>query len=47
MHAVEKANLDELQSFTTRDGSQVRELAGPSWSCAPPDSDDDMVMTGG
>jgi mannose-6-phosphate isomerase-like protein (cupin superfamily) len=31
---VEKANLDELQSFTTLDGSGIRELAGPSWTCA-------------
>jgi mannose-6-phosphate isomerase-like protein (cupin superfamily) len=29
---VEKANLEELSAFTTLDGSQIRELAGPSWS---------------
>lgn len=32
--AVEKANLDELESFTTLDGSQIRELAGPAWTQA-------------
>jgi mannose-6-phosphate isomerase-like protein (cupin superfamily) len=31
---VEKANLDELESFTTLDGSQIRELAGPAWTQA-------------
>jgi mannose-6-phosphate isomerase-like protein (cupin superfamily) len=29
---VEKANLDELQAFITRDGSSIRELAGPAWT---------------
>jgi hypothetical protein len=28
------ANLEELESFTTLDGSQIRELAGPSWTPA-------------
>jgi len=28
------ANLDELQQFTTLDGSGIRELAGPSWTAA-------------
>jgi mannose-6-phosphate isomerase-like protein (cupin superfamily) len=28
------ANLDELDSFITLDGSQIRELAGPSWTPA-------------
>ena len=28
------ANLDELESFTTLDGSQIRELAGPKWTPA-------------
>jgi mannose-6-phosphate isomerase-like protein (cupin superfamily) len=27
-------NLDELQQFTTLDGSGIRELAGPSWTPA-------------
>jgi mannose-6-phosphate isomerase-like protein (cupin superfamily) len=31
---VEKANLDELEAFITRDGSSIRELAGPSWTPA-------------
>jgi mannose-6-phosphate isomerase-like protein (cupin superfamily) len=30
--AVEKANLQRLDAFTTLDGSQIRELAGPAWS---------------
>ena len=34
MRPVEKANLRELRSFTTLDGSQIRELAGPSWTRA-------------
>jgi mannose-6-phosphate isomerase-like protein (cupin superfamily) len=29
---VEKANLEQLRAFTTIDGSQIRELAGPAWS---------------
>ncbi len=29
---MEKANLDELRSFVTADGSSIRELAGPAWS---------------
>ena len=29
---MEKSNLDELQAFTTLDGSQIRELAGPAWT---------------
>lgn len=32
MHAVKKANLEELPSFVTLDGSSIRELAGPSWT---------------
>jgi mannose-6-phosphate isomerase-like protein (cupin superfamily) len=28
------ANLDELERFTTLDGSGIRELAGPSWTRA-------------
>lgn len=31
---MEKANLKELESFTTADGSAIRELAGPAWSKA-------------
>ena len=31
---IEKANLTDLESFTTLDGSQIRELAGPSWTPA-------------
>jgi mannose-6-phosphate isomerase-like protein (cupin superfamily) len=31
---VEKANLDQLESFRTLDGSQIRELAGPGWTSA-------------
>jgi mannose-6-phosphate isomerase-like protein (cupin superfamily) len=31
---VRKANLDELDAFTTLDGSRIRELAGPSWTDA-------------
>jgi mannose-6-phosphate isomerase-like protein (cupin superfamily) len=29
---MEKANLKTLTSFITRDGSTIRELAGPAWS---------------
>ena len=32
MAPVEKANLQELKAFTTLDGSQIRELAGPAWT---------------
>ena len=28
------ANLEELESFTTLDGSTIRELAGPAWTAA-------------
>ena len=31
---MHKANLDELRSFITRDGSSIRELAGPAWTPA-------------
>lgn len=27
-------HLDELEAFTTLDGSRIRELAGPSWTAA-------------
>jgi mannose-6-phosphate isomerase-like protein (cupin superfamily) len=29
---VPKANLEQLKSFTTLDGSKIRELAGPAWT---------------
>jgi mannose-6-phosphate isomerase-like protein (cupin superfamily) len=29
---MEKANLEELEPFITRDGSRIRELAGPAWT---------------
>jgi mannose-6-phosphate isomerase-like protein (cupin superfamily) len=29
---VQIARLDELESFTTKDGSGIRELAGPAWT---------------
>jgi mannose-6-phosphate isomerase-like protein (cupin superfamily) len=28
---VEIVNLEQLESFTTLDGSKIRELAGPAW----------------
>jgi mannose-6-phosphate isomerase-like protein (cupin superfamily) len=31
---VEKANLEQLTSFITADGSAIRELAGPAWTPA-------------
>jgi mannose-6-phosphate isomerase-like protein (cupin superfamily) len=31
---VEKAHLDQLEQFTTLDGSLIRELAGPAWTKA-------------
>jgi mannose-6-phosphate isomerase-like protein (cupin superfamily) len=31
---MEKANLQDLRSFTTLDGSGIRELAGPNWTTA-------------
>ena len=31
---IEKANLHQLPSFVTADGSAIRELAGPSWTPA-------------
>jgi mannose-6-phosphate isomerase-like protein (cupin superfamily) len=31
---VKKANLEQLESFITADGSAIRELAGPSWTPA-------------
>ena len=29
---MEKSNLQRLTAFTTLDGSQIRELAGPAWT---------------
>ncbi len=31
---IEKANLEQLESFITADGSSIRELAGPAWTRA-------------
>ena len=31
---MQVARLDELESFTTLDGSTIRELAGPAWTAA-------------
>ena len=31
---MEKANLEQLESFITADGSSIRELAGPAWTQA-------------
>jgi mannose-6-phosphate isomerase-like protein (cupin superfamily) len=31
---VQKSNLKDLRSFTTLDGSTIRELAGPAWTAA-------------
>ena len=31
---MEKANLGQLESFITADGSAIRELAGPAWTRA-------------
>jgi mannose-6-phosphate isomerase-like protein (cupin superfamily) len=31
---MEKANLKQLESFITADGSSIRELAGPAWTRA-------------
>jgi mannose-6-phosphate isomerase-like protein (cupin superfamily) len=31
---MEKANLEQLESFITADGSTIRELAGPAWTAA-------------
>jgi len=45
---VEKANLDELEAFITRDGSSIRELAGPAWTAARNQSlAEATVATGG
>ncbi|HEY2594925.1 MAG TPA: cupin domain-containing protein [Chloroflexota bacterium] len=34
MALIVKANLHDLTSFITADGSSIRELAGPSWTAA-------------
>jgi mannose-6-phosphate isomerase-like protein (cupin superfamily) len=31
---MQKANLEQLNSFVTADGSSIRELAGPAWTAA-------------
>ena len=31
---MEKANLEQLTSFITADGSAIRQLAGPAWTAA-------------
>lgn len=31
---MRKANLEQLEAFVTKDGSSIRELAGPSWTAA-------------
>jgi mannose-6-phosphate isomerase-like protein (cupin superfamily) len=31
---MRKANLEQLEAFVTKDGSSIRELAGPSWTDA-------------
>ena len=31
---MEISNLEQLESFTTMDGSSIRELAGPAWTAA-------------
>jgi mannose-6-phosphate isomerase-like protein (cupin superfamily) len=31
---VQVANLDQVESFTTLDGSTIREVAGPAWTAA-------------
>jgi len=31
---VQISNLSDLESFTTLDGSRIRELAGPAWTAA-------------
>lgn len=33
-HPVQKANLQERESFITADGSAIRELAHPAWTAA-------------
>jgi mannose-6-phosphate isomerase-like protein (cupin superfamily) len=34
MSPMQIANLDEVESFTTLDGSTIREVAGPAWTAA-------------
>jgi mannose-6-phosphate isomerase-like protein (cupin superfamily) len=34
MAPMTKAKLDELEPFITKDGSSIRELAGPAWTPA-------------
>jgi hypothetical protein len=43
---VHVANLDDLKSFVTKDGSGMRELAGPAWTPAQNQSlAEDTVLT--
>lgn len=45
---MDKANLDQLESFITVDGSTIRELAGPAWTPARNQSlAEATVMPGG
>jgi mannose-6-phosphate isomerase-like protein (cupin superfamily) len=44
---VEKANLQELTPFTTLDGSEIRELAGPAWTKARHQSLAEATVTPG
>ncbi len=32
--ALQVANYDELEPFITKDGSEIREIAGPAWTVA-------------
>jgi len=42
-----KANLDELEAFITKDGSGIKELAGPSWTPARNQSLAEAVISPG
>ena len=44
---MEKAKLDELEAFTTKDGSMIRELAGPAWTAARNQSLAEATVTPG
>ncbi|HEY5187467.1 MAG TPA: hypothetical protein VII87_00435 [Solirubrobacteraceae bacterium] len=41
---MEKANLEQLTSFITADGSAIRELAGPAWTLARHQSSVPLVL---
>jgi mannose-6-phosphate isomerase-like protein (cupin superfamily) len=34
MSEMRKSNLQELETFVTKDGASIRELAGPAWTAA-------------